>query len=79
VPADSLTLLNATLGGAKAFAFTTPTAITSLAPGASTTFTATFLISAVPGTSAPMSFGGTYSGGGLSGNWTVSFRSVKLP
>jgi hypothetical protein len=57
-----------------------PTMITNLAPGVSTTATLTFPITTAlsTATSAPLKISGTYSAGTLSGNWSVTFRSVTL-
>jgi hypothetical protein len=57
-----------------------PAAVTNLAPGASTTITLTFpkTAASASATSAPLKVGGTYTAGSLSGNWTLTFRSVAL-
>jgi hypothetical protein len=57
-----------------------PAPITNLAPGASATVTLTFPITSALSTvtSAALKIGGTYSAGTLSGNWSVTFRSVTL-
>jgi pimeloyl-ACP methyl ester carboxylesterase len=59
---------------------TLPSAITNLAPGASATITITFPASAVPAgtTSLPLKISGSYTAGTLSGNWSLTFRSVSL-
>ncbi len=75
-----LTMLDASLGGLGALSFPAGTTLTNLAPGASATINATFSSSAgAAGKAVPLSFSGTYAAGSLSGNWTVSFRSVTLP
>jgi hypothetical protein len=75
-----LTLLKASLGGLGALSFPAGTTLTNLAPGASATLNATFSNSAgAAGKAVPLSFSGTYAASSLSGNWTVSFRSVTLP
>ena len=80
VSIDQLNLSRATLAGVGALAFPNGTAAYNLAPGARATFAATFS-SAVgaPGKSVPLSIGGTYAAGALSGNWSASVRSVTLP
>jgi len=59
---------------------TVPPAITNLAPGASATVTLTFPNTAASptATTEPLKIAGTYSAGTLSGNWSVTFRSVTL-
>ncbi|MGA9882350.1 MAG: FG-GAP-like repeat-containing protein [Candidatus Acidiferrales bacterium] len=80
VPLDALNLIKATLGGLGALTFPAGTTINNLAPGASVTLSATFTSSAgAAGKAVPLSFTGTYAAGSLSGNWTISFRSVTLP
>ena len=80
VAIGELALLKASLGGLGALTFPAGTTLSNLAPGASATFTATFSNSAgTAGKGVPLSLSGTYAAGSLSGNWTVSFRSVTLP
>jgi hypothetical protein len=80
VAIGELALLKASLGGLGALTFPAGTTLSNLAPGASATFTATFSNSAgAAGKGVPLSLSGTYAAGSLSGNWTVSFRSVTLP
>ena len=59
---------------------TVPGPMTSLAPGASATVTLIFPKTAASSsaTTAPLKTSGTYSAGTLSGNWTLTFRSVTL-
>jgi len=80
VPIGELILLNASLAGLGALSFPVGTTLSNLAPGASATFAATFSNTAgAAGKGVPLSLSGTYAAGSLSGNWTVSFRSVTLP
>ena len=80
IPVNSLTLAKATLGGVAALTFPAGTASSNLAPGAQLTFSATFSGAVgADGKGEPLSFGGTYSAGSLSGNWAVNLRSVTLP
>jgi len=80
VAIGELTLLKASLGGLGALTFPAGTTLGNLAPGASATFTARFSNSAgAAGKGVPLSLSGTYATGTLSGNWSVSFRSVTLP
>jgi len=80
IPIDTLTLTKATLGSLGALTFPTGTTFSNVAPGASVTLSATFSSSAgAAGKGVPLSLTGTYAAGALSGNWTVSFRSVTLP
>ena len=57
-----------------------PAVIANLTPGASAMVTLTFPITTAlsTATSAPLKINGTYSTGTLSGNWSVTFRSVTL-
>jgi YVTN family beta-propeller protein len=80
VAIGELTLLKASLGGLGALTFPAGTTLSNLAPGASATFTANFSNSAgAAGKGVPLSLSGSYTAGTLSGNWSVSFRSVTLP
>jgi hypothetical protein len=77
---NEVTMLKATLSGLGALSFPSGTTLGSLAPGASASFVATFSNSAgAAGKSVPLSFSGSYVAGSLSGNWSVSLRSVTLP
>jgi len=78
VTIDSAQIGTATLGTASLAS--TPASITNLAPSASTTVTLSFPITSAlaTATSAPLKISGTYSAGTLSGNWSLTFRSVTL-
>jgi hypothetical protein len=80
VTVSSIQVTSATLGSGSLLS--APAAITNLAAGSSAVVTLTFPPSSVPvgTTSAPLKVGGTYtvSSPSLSGNWTLSFRSVTL-
>jgi len=78
VPADSITLATAKLGGVSG-TLIPPSTVTSVPVGATATFMAQFPISQVPGLAASLSFTGTAAGGGLAAKWGTSVRSVKLP
>jgi Bacterial Ig-like domain (group 3) len=80
VPISELTLLKASLGGLGALSFPSGTTLSNLAPGAIASFTATFSTAAgAASKDVPLSFSGTYAGGTLGGNWSVTLRSVTLP
>ena len=78
VTVDSAQIITAgtTLGNASATSVSPP--IASLAPGATATFTIAFPVTSA--TIAPLKINGTYSAstGTLSGNWSLTFRSVTL-
>ncbi len=80
VTVSSLQVTAATLG--SGVLLSAPATITNLAPGASATVTLIFSKSSVATgvTTAPLKVSGTYSvtTASLSGNWEVSFRSVRL-
>jgi beta-lactam-binding protein with PASTA domain len=77
VPITLASITTAKLGTA---APTSSTTIANLAAGATGSFTLTFPASAGAATSnVAFSVTGSYSATGVSGNWSVSFRSVTLP
>jgi hypothetical protein len=57
-----------------------PVVITNLAPGATATVTLVFPKTAASSsaTTAPLKISGTYKAGTLTGNWSLTFRSVAL-
>lgn len=78
--ASTVTVKTATLGSSSKPTFTSGNPVTNLAPGATGTVHMTFPASAgAAGKSVPFSVNGTYSGGSLTGNWSISVRSVTLP
>ena len=80
ISVDTLTLTGATLGTTPLSGFTGPATIHNLAPGQTAQFTINFPKSAGPGnTVVPLRLQGTYGAGTTIGNWTLSFRGVKLP
>jgi archaellum component FlaF (FlaF/FlaG flagellin family) len=80
VTVDSAQIVAAGTTLGTAVLVSAPAAITNLAPRASVTATLTFPITTAlsTATSAPLKINGTYSAGPLSGNWSVTFRSVTL-
>lgn len=75
-----VTVTGTTLGSGSLIS--APSAVTNLAPGASTTVTLAFPSDSVPNGSATaqLNVSGTYAAsvGSLSGNWGLTFRSVSL-
>lgn len=75
-----VTIVGTTLGSGSLIS--APSAVTNLAPGASTNVTLSFPSDSVSNgaTSAQLSLSGTYttSTGSLTGNWGLTFRSVSL-
>lgn len=78
VDSAQITLANTKLGTSSAISASGP--IAGFAPGGSAKVTLTFPITSAlsTATSAPLKITGTYSTGTLSGNWTLTFRSVTL-
>ena len=80
VTVDSAQIVATTTTLSTASLSSPPAPITNLTPGAIATVTLTFPITSAlsTATSAPLRINGTYSAGTLSGNWSVTFRSVTL-
>jgi hypothetical protein len=79
VPIASLSLTAGKLGSATG-APTTPATLSGIAPGATASFTVQVPITSVPGTTAALSFTGTYSTQfTTNAPWSVSVRSITLP
>jgi hypothetical protein len=79
VPISALTITGATLGRARATLIGSPTAST-LAPGATTSFTAAFPATAgKAGTLVTLTFDGSYSAGNVKGALHLTFVGVLLP
>ena len=77
--AANVVVTGATLGASSTPAFPAGNSATVPA-GGTATVQITFTPSAgAAGASVPFKASGTYAGGSLSGNWSVSVRSVKLP
>ena len=78
--AASLVVTGATLGGTSAPSFPSGNSVASLPAGGTATIQIVFTSSAgAAGASVPFKVSGTYTGGPLSGNWSATVRSVKLP
>jgi uncharacterized repeat protein (TIGR01451 family) len=78
--ASSIVVTGATLGSTSAPSFPAGNSVTSLAAGGTATIQMVFSSSAgAVGASVPLKVSGTYAGGPLSGNWSATVRSVKLP
>jgi len=80
VTVDSVEIVATTTTLSAASLTSQPAPMTNLAPGASATVTLTFPITSALSTaaSAPLKINGTYSARTVSGNWSVTFRSVTL-
>jgi Beta-propeller repeat len=80
ISVDTLTLTGATLGTTPLSGFTGSATIHNLAPGQTAQFTINFQKSAgADNAVVPLKLQGTYGAGTTTGNWTLSFRGVKLP
>ncbi|MFY9802998.1 MAG: FG-GAP-like repeat-containing protein [Candidatus Acidiferrales bacterium] len=80
VTASNVSIVSATLGAVAASGFVVGPTIANLAPGTSASFVINFPLSAgAPGSRPAFSVKGTYSGDGLSGNWSTSSRGAPLP
>ncbi len=77
---STLAVTGATLGGTSAPLFPEGNSVTNLAAGATATIQMVFSnLAGAAGASVPFKVSGTYAGGPLSGNWSATVRSVKLP
>jgi Big-like domain-containing protein/VCBS repeat protein len=80
VTASNVNINSATLGAVAASGYVGGGTIANLAPGASAPFVINFPLSAGAAGSRPaFSIKGSYSGDGLSGNWSASLRGLPLP
>ncbi|MGB8438161.1 MAG: FG-GAP-like repeat-containing protein [Candidatus Acidiferrales bacterium] len=80
VTASNVSINGAALGGVAVSSYVGGATITNLAPGASASFVINFPLSVGAAGSKPaFSVKGTYSGDGLSGNWSTSLRALTLP
>jgi len=77
--AANVVLTGGTLGASSAPTYPSGNSATVPAGGTATIQIAFPLSAGASGASVPFKASGTYAGGPLSGNWSVTVRSVKLP